>query len=315
MPSTTLEESPDRALGAARAAAPSLDWSRLDVEQMFGFAGGRFTRPNTFFTALAGLLVAIAFYAALLPLQESYLAAMFLRRGPTPYAIVLLTCWSAAILAVKWFKIRLQRRALDQHIMPDDPAFVLSSTTVEPVLARVYAAVDDPRNFILHNRIVVALSNLRNLGRVTDVDEILRSQAEQDESMVENSYALVQAFVWAIPVLGFIGTVLGLSDAIGKFSGVLVDTTDPEQITAALKGVTAGLATAFETTLEALVAALAIQLAMTWLRKAENEFLDDAMEYGLRNVVARLRIMPEAALGVTVPVPSVPVLVPAPRPA
>lgn len=314
MPSTTPDQPLDRTLGTARDAAPALDWSRLDVEQVFGFTGGRFTRPNSVFTGLAGLLLAIGFYAALLPIWESYFAGMFLRRGPTPYAIVFLSCWSVAILLVKWFKIRLQRRALDQHLMPDDPAFVLSSSTVEPVLARVYAAVDDPRNFMLHNRIVVALSNLRNLGRVTDVDEILRSQAEQDESMVETSYALVQAFVWAIPVLGFIGTVLGLSEAIGRFSGVLVDTTDTEQITAALKGVTAGLATAFETTLEALVAALAIQLAMTWLRKSEDEFLDDAMEYGLRNVVARLRIMPEVVGAVSSPPPVVPVLVPSPRP-
>jgi biopolymer transport protein ExbB/TolQ len=176
--------------------------------------------------------------------------------------------------------------------MPDDPAYVLSSATVDPVLARVYATVDDPRNFILFNRIVVALSNLRNLGRVTDVDEILRSQASQDEATMETSYALVQGFVWAIPVLGFIGTVLGLSDAIGKFSGVLGAGSDVEQISNSLKGVTAGLATAFETTLQALIAALVIQLLITVLRKNEEEFLDAAMDYGLRYVVSRLRILP-----------------------
>jgi biopolymer transport protein ExbB/TolQ len=188
----------------------------------------------------------------------------------------------------------MQRRALRHHVMPDDPAYILSSATVEPVLARVYATVDDPRNFILFNRIVVALANLRNLGRVTDVDEILRSQAAQDESAVETSYAVLQGFVWAIPVLGFIGTVLGLSEAIGQFSGVLGAGSDVEQISGALKGVTAGLATAFETTLEALVAALVIQLLITMLRKSEEEFLDEAMDYGLRYVVGRLRILPES---------------------
>lgn len=310
MTNTTPDGSVAHPLGTARDTAPVLDWSRLDIEQVFGFAGGRFTRPNGWFTSLFGLLLTLGFYAALLPIWGTYFAGMFLRRGPTPYAIVFLTCWSVAILVVKWFKLRLQRRALDQQVMPDDPAFVLSAATVEPVLTRVYATVDDPRNFILYNRIVVALSNLRNLGRVTDVDEILRSQAEQDESMVETSYALVQAFVWAIPVLGFIGTVLGLSEAIGKFSGVLVDTADVEQITLALKGVTAGLATAFETTLEALVAALVIQLGVTWLRKGEEEFLDEAMDYGLRNVVGRLRIV-ENGPGPVVPFPLV---VPNPRP-
>jgi len=274
-----------------RQDKPALDWSRQDLEQRLGFSGGRFTRTNNIFTGIAGGILAIAFYGALLLFQESRFADMFLRRGPTPFAIVFLTCWSLVILLVKWRKLRYQRRALRHQVLPDDPSFVLSAATVDPVLARVYATVDDPRHFMLFNRIVVALANLRNLGRVTDVDEILRSQAAQDESTVETSYALVQGFVWAIPVLGFIGTVIGLSQAIGQFSGVLGASSDVDQISQALKGVTGGLATAFETTLEALVAALVIQLLVTVLRKAEEEFLDEAMDYGLRYVVSRLRIL------------------------
>ena len=276
-----------------RSSPPPLNWSRSDIEQMLGFPGGRFTRPNNIFTGILGSLLSLCFYAGIMSIQGTWFGDMFTKRGPTPYAIVFLSGWSIAILFVKWQKLKFQRKALDYHVMPEDPAYVLSAATVEPVLTKVYQTVDDPRHFILFNRIVVALSNLRNLGRVTDVDEILRSQASQDESMVETSYSLIQAFVWAIPVLGFIGTVLGLSEAIGQFSGVLGGADDIDQISMALKGVTAGLATAFETTLEALVAALFIQLGITVLRKGEEEFLDDAMDYGLRYVVGRLRILPE----------------------
>lgn len=280
----------------AGVAGPApLDWSRRDIEQMLGFPGGRFTRTNNIFTGILAILLTLAFYAILIPFDGRWVADMFTKRGPTPYAIVFFSWWAVAILFVKWFKLRLQRRALDFHVMPEDPSFILSANTVDPVLSRIYATVDDPRNFILFNRIVVALSNLRNLGQVTEVDAILRSQAEQDESTVETSYALVQGFVWAIPVLGFIGTVLGLSEAIGQFSGVLGAASDVEKISQSLKGVTAGLATAFETTLEALVAALFIQLGITLSRKNEEEFLDDCMEYGLRYVVGRLRILPERA--------------------
>ena len=271
---------------------PPLDWSRRDLEQRCGFSGGRFTRTNNVFTGILGVILAVGVYAAIMPLDGKWIHDTLTLRGPTPYAIVLLSCWSLAILFVKWRKVRLQRRSLEFHVMPEDPSFVLSAATVDPVLARVYETVDEPRNFILFNRVVVALSNLRNLGRVTDVDEILRSQASQDEASLETSYALVQGFVWAIPVLGFIGTVLGLSEAIGEFSGVLGASADVEQISQALKGVTAGLATAFETTLQALVAALVIQLLITFLRKEEEEFLDQAMDYCLRFVVGRLRILP-----------------------
>jgi hypothetical protein len=107
---------------------------------------------------------------------------------------------------------------------------------------------------------------------------------------METSYALLQGFVWAIPVLGFIGTVLGLSQAIGSFTAVLGTGEDVSAITGALGKVTAGLATAFDTTLVALVAALIIQLLMVMTKKSEEEFLDEAMEYGIRNIVGRLRL-------------------------
>src|SRR5690606_19308079 len=113
-----------------------------------------------------------------------------------------------------------------------------------------------------------------------------------DESTMETSYSLLVGFIWAIPVLGFIGTVLGLSEAIGGFGAVLGESHDISQIANSLRTVTGGLATAFETTLEALVAALAIQILFTFLRKSEEEFLDECAEYCQVHVVNRLRMTP-----------------------
>ena len=272
--------------------APTLSWTNTDIEHRFAFRGGRFTRVNTLFTLLNGVLLTIVFFLVLIPLEGTYFHAMFTHRGPVPYSIVGFFFWSLSILVVKAHKLALQRKALPLMVVPDDPEFVLSPTTVDDVLANIYRAVDDPKHFVLFNRIVIALSNLKNLGRVSDVDEILRSQASHDESAMETSYLMLQVFVWAIPVLGFIGTVLGLSQAIGGFGGVVATTTEMSELRPALQEVTAGLATAFETTLEGLVAALAVQLMLTALRKTEEEFLDACSDYTIRHLVGRLRLMP-----------------------
>lgn len=272
--------------------SPLLCWNRDDIERRCGFSGGRFTRVNNLLPFLIALVSTVAFYAALVPFHGTAFGDMFTQRGPTQYATVLFSCWALAILLLKWRKLVLQRKALTHIVVPQDPDFVLSSTTADQVMQRVFAAVDDPKHFTLFNRITIALSNLRNLGRVADVDDILRSQAAQDESSLETSYALVQGFVWAIPVLGFIGTVLGLSAAISAFTGVLGSASDMSAISGALRLVTAGLSTAFETTLVALVAALTIQLILTVLKKAEEEFLDECSEYCLRHIVGRLRLLP-----------------------
>ena len=60
----------------------------------------------------------------------------------------------------------------------------------------------------------------------------------------------------------------------------------------ALKNVTGGLGVAFDTTLEALVAALVIQMMVTFLRKSEQEFLDDCSEYCTRKIVNKLKLLP-----------------------
>jgi biopolymer transport protein ExbB/TolQ len=269
-------------------ANAALSWHRSDIEQRLFFRGARFTRVNTLLSLLLGILLTLGFYGLIIPFPTSWFNQKFIGQGVIPYSIAFFSAWCTAILFVKWRKLKLQQRCLEIQVVPDDPSFVLSPSNVDEVLHQIMTVVDDPRQFVLFNRIYIALSNLRNMGRVSDVDEIMRNQAESDEAITESSYVLLGGFLWAIPILGFIGTVIGLSIAIGKFGAAM----DPSQMIAALQEVTAGLGLAFDTTLEALVAALVIQLAITFLRKSEQEFLDSCAEYCTRQVVNKLRLLP-----------------------
>ncbi len=274
-------------------SSPSvLSWARSDIEQRLMFSGNRFTRVNTMLSFLIGLLLTIGFHGVLLAMPGTALHSKFIGQGMIPTSIAFVTAWCLAILFLKWRKLALQQRCLAMQIVPAEQDFVLSPTTVNRVFDQMLILVDDPRQFMLLNRISIALSNLRNIGRVSDVDEILRSQAESDEAVSESSYVLLNGFLWAIPILGFIGTVLGLSIAIGKFGTVMSSSGNAEQLVPALQEVTAGLGIAFDTTLEALVAALAIQILVTFLRKSEQEFLDSCTEYCTRNVVNKLKLLP-----------------------
>src|SRR3954471_16496187 len=174
-----------------------LSWSRSDIEQRMGFRGARFTRVNGVLSFLLAVVITVAFYGALIPFHGSMFATMLTERGPTQYFTVLFSAWSLVILIIKNRKLAMQRRALAFQVVPAGHDFVLSSATVDDVVHHIYATVDDPKRFVLFNRIVIALSNLRNLGQVTEVGDILRSQADQDEAVMETSYSLIQGFVWA----------------------------------------------------------------------------------------------------------------------
>lgn len=288
------------AIGSATQQGPpdlALAWTQQDVENRIGFRGGRHLGVNHLLALMAALLCTALAYAvvifALKPLPlTSPVAAMFLRSGNqfTVVPATLFFFWGVAVLVLKGSKLRFQEKALTLAAVPNEPEFVLNETTAHAVLARIHAIVDHPRHFVLLNRIDRALSNLRNIGQVNDVSSILRAQAENDEDQIASGYTLVNGLVWAIPVLGFIGTVQGLSMAIGKFGHTLQAAGDLSSIRTSLQGVTGGLATAFETTLVALVFALVLQLWITMQQKREMAFLDECNDYCHSHVVSKLRL-------------------------
>jgi biopolymer transport protein ExbB/TolQ len=213
-----------------------------------------------------------------------------LRGHPDPDAF--LAAWATAILLLKSLKIRAQRAALRLRFMPTDPGFTVSSATAERLIEAIETSVEEPERFMVLARVLRALKSVRNVGRVADVDEMLATRAEQDENIVEGGYTLVRGFVWAIPVLGFIGTIVGLTAAISRFGGVLGQPgLALESITAQLTEVIAGLDTAFVTTGEGLVAALAIHLLQVFVRRQDETFLDEVREATTAEIVARVRLV------------------------
>ena len=100
-----------------------------------------------------------------------------------------------------------------------------------------------------------------------ETDTLLTSVAAEYEKASDTSFIFVSTLIWAVPVLGFIGTVLGLARAVSNFGALAGG--DKLSFEAVLPQVTGGLATAFETTLIALVMALILQLFSTLQQQSE----------------------------------------------
>jgi biopolymer transport protein ExbB/TolQ len=273
---------------------PDLSFDRHDLESRIAFPSGPFTQPGPLLAPLLAFAATAAVYGGLALIPKSHLAVMFTERGFIPHFIVYFAAWSLALLFIKHFKVSLQRKALKLELFPtDDPGFILTPSSAEQILERLFRSVADPQRFFLTRRILLALSNLRNMRRIGDVSEVLRDQADNDEAHVDSSYALLKGLIWTLPVLGFIGTVLGLSGALGSFGEVLTSASEITELREALQKVTGGLATAFETTLQGLVATVLVHMVMIMARSREDRLLDDARDYCQKYLVGRLRLSDE----------------------
>lgn len=277
---------------AAAGGSGALDASHGDVESWLGLSGGRFTRASgALWFIVASLVTAAGMWALTFVPTWELTRVMF--QCWTNVAVALFAFWCTFMLANKLNKVRIQERALRQvDIFPRRSDFVLSPATAVDVLRAIRARSDRPREYLLFNRLMMALSNLGNIGEVRDVGAVLESQADADANAVQTSYTSIRALIWVIPVLGFIGTVIGLSQAIGAFQGVLErpDGADALAIRDRLTPVVLGLKTAFETTLVALLAAVAIQLMTTFVYRKEEDLLDGCTQFCNDNVISRLKL-------------------------
>ncbi len=256
--------------------------------------------PSRSKTLFIGLLLTAVFYlgiysgGATLPEEGvfSYVVSIFMK--PQNLIVVIPACvlffWGISILILKRVSLNKQKRALGLSIIPQDPDFILTAETAKHVLARLEKSFDSPDQYLLLRRIRISISNLNNIGQVSDVSEILRAESDEDVSRAENSFTLIDSFIWAVPVLGFIGTAIGLSLAIGDFGAVLSGADDLSSIKTSLGAVTGGLGTAFETTLVGLFLALFLQMLASIQEDDESRFLNDCSVYCQETIVSRLRI-------------------------
>jgi len=158
---------------------------------------------------------------------------------------------------------------------------------------------------LLAGRLRGALEHVSRAGSADKLDGELRFLADQDADRAHAGHALVRIVIWAIPILGFLGTVMGITIAIANIS--------PQALEKSMPQVTAGLAVAFDTTALALALSMVLMFGQFLVDRAESRLLAavdrqamlelsgrfEAMETGGDPQVAAVRRMAEAVLQAT----------------
>ena len=242
-----------------------------------------------------GLTMAVAagatvvFYAAVVfPLSGTYVGALFGERGWVPYVISFLSLWAAVVLLLKYRLVIRQRHALQLDLLPRRIGERITPGNASAFVAHLGELPDSTSGNALVRRIRRALEHFEARRDGREVVDQLASQAQTDADAVESSYTMLRVFIWAVPILGFIGTVIGIGAAVGGFSESVGGAVDLEVMKDSIGSVTSGLGVAFDTTLLALVMSIFIMFPTSSLQKAEEDYLTQVDDYCRRNLVARL---------------------------
>ncbi|WP_231602758.1 MotA/TolQ/ExbB proton channel family protein [Neorhodopirellula pilleata] len=229
-----------------------------------------------------GLIGTGVFYAFLYAVNWAPLNRYFLGH-PVAVAATTLFCIAVSILAFKAMQTASQRTAMrmlrDDDLMPPpedaadrSPTEIWQRQNNAGLIARSWqTALAELPEATRHSRIVSRLDEIltRQSHRTTtgDLPEDLRELSIRDADDAHDSLGLIRIIVWAIPMLGFLGTVIGITQTLGG-----LDFTDG---TAAVDRLKSGLYVAFDTTAIGLVLSVVAIFLQFPVERGQQSLLAD----------------------------------------
>ncbi len=225
---------------------------------------------------LLGSILAFGFYALIFagPLDFQILRRYCLSH---PVAIASVALFSVGIvgLTFKWYHAAKQSRVTGSALaalqrLIADGAEVSPARRSEWLAASWEAQPAFLRDSWLGLRICRALELQINRGRRQQLESDLKTLGELDADRQHESYGLIRIINWAMPMLGFLGTVLGISQTLGQLDTELLAT----QQQAAMNQLTAGLYVAFDTTAIALSLTVVMMFVQFAIARVEVNLLN-----------------------------------------
>ena len=240
-------------------------------------------------TALGIFALTYAIVGIIPAIRESYVGVLLFERGFIQALVVLLAAIVIATSVLKFLLLKKEHEALSKiwiadHIPLDKP------NTHE---------VDYFQQRLLKDGNLVAIRCGRVLrayiksGDRTVANEFALDDSSFYHSASETSYSVPRILVWAIPLLGFIGTVIGISGAVSGFSGFLENSGDVEQIKEGIGQVTSNLGLAFDTTLLALFLSVLVMIPLVLIERYESNLLLGIDVFINDKLLPRLKKKPE----------------------
>lgn len=187
--------------------------------------------------------------------------------------------WGILEVAAISSKLRYEEQAFDHHFLVDDKEWLYSADDAYQ-LKQQLEEKNKHYHFQLLDLAIMVCVKYRLSKSSSESLSVLESEASNMSDMVESDQSFIRYIAWAIPSVGFIGTVLGIASSLGYAN----QASTPEGI----EKVTSALAVAFDTTLVALFLSIILMLAIHALQKRQDDLYAKMKTYILHNLINRL---------------------------
>jgi biopolymer transport protein ExbB/TolQ len=203
------------------------------------------------------------------PLADSEYAR-YLSHGVEKVEVLLFCCALMALVSKLW-SYRAERAACRRDCLPPWDGQPMPASEAGRLLKDIHALKQSWKNTYLVRRVAAVLDFVRCRGSSNELDDQIRTLADNDAVALEGSYSFIRFITWAIPILGFLGTVLGITESIANVT--------PDTLEKNLDKVTGGLALAFDATALGLGLTMLTMFLTFLVERVEQSVLESVDRY------------------------------------
>ena len=191
-----------------------------------------------------------------------------------------LMLWALAIIAMKARETRAERLILDQDLVPLGEGTRILPEDAREFARHVESLAEPDRNRLLPRALLGALHRFTATRNIQDVSATAHRHCETESDRLDSELSMVRYIAWAIPSIGFLGTVRGIGMALGRAH---------EAVEGNISGVTQSLGVAFNSTFVALLISIGLMFLLHQLQLRQERLILDAESYLDRNLIRHLQ--------------------------
>lgn len=192
----------------------------------------------------------------------------------------ILMLWAMAIMGFKARRNISEHQMLDRELIP-----LAEGTRILPQDARqlarpIEALPETDQEYLLPRVCLVALQRLATGASIQEVSESVRDECDTESQRLDSELSMIRYIAWAIPSIGFIGTVRGIGDALANAH---------KAVEGDIAGVTASLGVAFNSTFIALLISILIMFLSYQLTLQQERLVLRAQRYCDRHLLRKIQ--------------------------
>ena len=131
-------------------------------------------------------------------------------------ACFILMFWALAIMGYKATRISAERKLLEVDLIPVPEGMRILPEDTREFARQVQALPEDRQQMLLPRALLNALRRFSSTRNIQDVSSSTHTICESEAERLESELAMIRYISWAIPSIGFIGTVRGIGEALAQ---------------------------------------------------------------------------------------------------